>query len=222
MGAVNASAWVLLALFLAVAAIDWAAVHVGSKRVEYLAKPGCMVFLIAAALVMDPADGAARTALVVALVLSTAGDVFLMLPGREPGSDGPNLFIAGLAAFLLAHVAYVVGFVLDGVELRRMLLGLVVLVLLAGFAMRPILRGVRGGPEAEMFGPVAAYIGVISAMVVTAFGTGGILAPLGAVLFATSDSLIALGRFVKPRGWFPMTIIITYHLAQALLTVSFT
>lgn len=217
----NSSAWVLLALFLVVAAVDWVAVHLRSKRLEYVAKPGCMVFLVAAAVAMDPADGAARSALVVALVLSAVGDVFLMLPGREPGSDGPNLFVAGLASFLLAHVAYVVGFLLLGVEAGRLVVGLAVLVLIGVFAARPVLQGVRRSPEAELFGPVAAYIAVISAMVLTAFGVGGIAAPLGAMLFAFSDSLIALGRFVRPRPWFPLTVIVTYHLAQALLTVSF-
>jgi uncharacterized membrane protein YhhN len=59
-------------------------------------------------------------------------------------------------------------------------------------------------------------------MVLAAFGTGDPTAMLGALLFAFSDSLIALGRFVRPRPWFPLAVIVTYHLAQALLTVSFT
>lgn len=218
----NSSAWILFVLFLAGAALDWAAVHLGSKRLEYLAKPGCMVFLIGAALVMDPADTTARTALVVALVLSMVGDVFLMLPGREQDSDGPNLFVAGLAAFLVAHVAYVVGFVLDGVELSKMVLGLVPLAAIGLFAARPIIAGVRSSDEAELATPVIAYIGVISVMVLLAFGTGDSRAMAGALLFAFSDSLIAFGRFVRPRPWFPLAVIITYHLAQALLTVSFT
>lgn len=218
----NSSASVLLALFLAVAALDWVAVHLGSKRLEYLAKPGCMVFLIAAALAMDPSDGAARSALVAALVLSTVGDVFLMLPGRQPGSDGPNLFVAGLASFLLAHVAYVVAFVLDGVELSDALLGIIPLAFVGVFAARPIIRGVRSSSEPELATPVTAYIGVISLMVLAAFGTGDPTAMVGALLFAVSDSLIALGRFVRPRDWFPLAVIITYHLAQAFLTVSFT
>lgn len=222
MAHVNASAWLLLVLFLAVAALDWAAVHLGSKRLEYLAKPGCMVFLIGAALTLDPSDGAARAALVAALVLSAVGDVFLMLPGREPGSDGPNLFVAGLAAFLLAHVAYVIGFLLDGVELSQMVLGLIPLAFIGVLAARPIIAGVRSSDEPELAQPVTAYIGVISAMVLLAFGTGDVRAMAGALLFAFSDSLIALGRFVRPRDWFPLAVIVTYHLAQALLTVSFT
>ena len=218
----NASAWILVVVFLAVAAFDWIGVHLGSKRVEYVAKPGCMLFLIGAALVMDPSDDAARVALVVALVLSMVGDSFLMLPGREQDSAGPNLFVAGLAAFLLAHVAYVVGFALDGIEPASLLLGLLPLFVIVVFAARPIVQGVDSSDEAGLAAPVKAYIGVISAMVLAAFGTGDVRAMAGALLFAFSDSLIALGRFVRPRDWYPLAVIITYHLAQALLTVSFT
>jgi uncharacterized membrane protein YhhN len=219
---VNASAWLLLAIFLAVAAIDWVAVHLGRKGLEYLAKPGCMLVLIGAALAIDPSDDAARGALVVALVLSTAGDVFLMLPGRQPGTGGANLFVAGLASFLLAHVAYVVGFVLDGVEARGLAVGLVPVALVVALVGRRVVRAVRRGDEPELATPVLAYIGVISAMLLFAFGTGDPRAAVGALLFAGSDSLIAWERFVRPRSWAPLTIIITYHLAQALLVVSFT
>jgi hypothetical protein len=45
---------------------------------------------------------------------------------------------------------------------------------------------------------------------------------VGAALFAGSDALIAWERFVAKRAWGPVTIIVTYHLAQALLVLSFT
>jgi uncharacterized membrane protein YhhN len=219
---VNASAWLLLVIYLSVAAIDWAAVHLGSKRLEYVAKPGCMLFLIAAALALDPSDEAARVALVIALVLSTAGDVFLMLPGRQPDADGPNLFVAGLASFLLAHVAYIVGFVLDGVALDGLLLGLLPVALVVGLVGRTVVRSVRTSGEPELATPVLAYVAVISGMLLFAFGTQDARAAVGALLFAGSDSLIAWERFVRQRPWGPLTIIITYHVAQALLVVSFT
>ena len=218
----NATAWLLLALFLAVAALAWVAVHVGSRRLEYVAKPGCMLLLIGAAAALDPADGAARTALLVALVLSMLGDVFLMLPGRQPGASGPNLFVAGLAAFLLGHVAYVVGFALEGVELDGLLAGLLPVAFLVAIVGRKVVGAVRAGEEPELAGPVTAYVGVISAMVLFAFGTTDVRAEVGSLLFAGSDSLIAWERFVRTRPWAPLTIIITYHLAQALLVVSFT
>jgi uncharacterized membrane protein YhhN len=220
--AVDASTWLLLVLFLAVAAVDWAAVHLRSKPAEYLAKPGCMVFLVLAALAIDPVDDGARTALVAALVLSVLGDVLLMLPGRQPDTPGPNLFVAGLASFLLAHVAYVVGFLLEGVEAGGLALGLVPVALVALTVGRRVVAAVRAGDEPELATPVTAYVAVISAMLLFAFGTGDARAMVGACLFAGSDSLIAWQRFVRPRPWGPVTIIVTYHLAQALLVVSFT
>jgi uncharacterized membrane protein YhhN len=69
--------------------------------------------------------------------------------------------------------------------------------------------------------PVAAYVAVISSMVLAAAGTGDGRAVVGALLFAASDSLIARQRFVREASWAPLTIIVTYHLAQALLVTSF-
>jgi uncharacterized membrane protein YhhN len=215
----NATAWLLLTVFLAVAALDWAAVHARSKPLEYLCKPGCMAFLIAAAVALDPSDDGARIALVAALALSTVGDVLLMLPGRRTGS---GLFVGGLAAFLLAHVAYVVGFALDGLDAVPVVVGLVLAAALALGVGRPLVAAVRRGSEPALATPVTAYVAVISAMVLTAVGTGDLRAAVGALLFAGSDSLIARERFVRPAPWQPLTIIVSYHLAQALLVVSFT
>jgi uncharacterized membrane protein YhhN len=68
--------------------------------------------------------------------------------------------------------------------------------------------------------PVAAYMVVISAMVASAIGTAEPLAVGGAVLFYTSDALIAWERFVASRRWHRLAIIVTYHLAQAGLALS--
>lgn len=215
----DVTTWLLLAVFLAVAALDWAAVHTGSKPVEYVCKPGCMLVLIGAAASLDPVDGTARAALLVALALSTLGDVFLMLPGRR--EQGSSLFLAGLGSFLLAHVAYVVAFAVAGFEGGGLLLGAALAATLVVTVGRPIVGAVRRGDERAMAGPVAAYVAVISAMVLAAAGTGEPAALAGAVLFAGSDSLIARQRFVRPAPWQPLAIIASYHVAQALLVVSF-
>jgi uncharacterized membrane protein YhhN len=213
---VNATVWLLLAVFLAVAALDWAAVHTRTPALEYLAKPGCMVVLIGAAAALDPAGRAARTALVAALALSALGDVFLMLP-----SERSSLFLGGLGSFFAAHVAYVIGFGLEGLEAPGLLLGLPVAGALVLGVGRPVVRAVRGGDEPELAGPVTAYVGVISLMLLTAVGTGDSRAAAGAVLFAGSDSLIARQRFIRPQPWHPLVIITTYHVAQGLLLTSF-
>ncbi len=108
--AVTPAAWdalwrfaVPLAVAAVLAVVDWLAVWAGGpwgRRVERIAKPGVMVALIAAAWLATPVTPEARAAqpwLVAGLVASLAGDVLLLPPGR---------FVAGLAAFLVAHLAY--------------------------------------------------------------------------------------------------------------------
>jgi uncharacterized membrane protein YhhN len=170
-----------------------------------------MVVLIAAALALDADDGAARAALVVALVLSAAGDVFLML----------DRFLPGLASFLLAHVAYVVAFALDGLDAGWLGAGIAVAVVLVTAVGRPVVAAVRAGDDPGLAAPVAAYVGVISLMLLTAVGTGDPRAAIGAALFAGSDSLIAQERFVRRRPWQPLAIIVSYHVAQGVIVTSF-
>ena len=194
-----------------VAAADWVAVARRAKRVEYVCKPAVMVVLFAAAIVLDPAHGDRRTWFVVALALSMLGDIFLMLPR--------DLFVAGLASFLLAHVAYAVGFRLHGgSDVAWAVSAFAVLaadVVLAG----PVVRAVKRD-HAKLLVPVLAYMVVISIMVASAAATAVVLATAGAVLFFSSDTLIAYNRFVRPRPWGRLAIIVTYHLGQAGLVLS--
>jgi uncharacterized membrane protein YhhN len=64
---------------------------------------------------------------------------------------------------------------------------------------------------------VAVYTVVIGAMVIVAFDTGEPLVAAGASVFAASDSILAVDRFVEPRRWAPVAVIVTYHVGQALL-----
>jgi uncharacterized membrane protein YhhN len=61
---------------------------------------------------------------------------------------------------------------------------------------------------------------VISVMVASALASGIAVAAIGAISFAASDSLIAWDRFVRPLAWSGVVIMVTYHVAQALLTLS--
>ena len=205
-------AFLLLAFTLAVAVVDWIAVAQGSKPLEYLAKPLTMVLLIATTISLDPVDPAVRTWFVIALALSLAGDVFLMLP--------QDLFVFGLAAFLLGHIAYVVGMHVDGISGGRFLVGIVVVMLLLAVIGTLILRGVRAGNEPQLAGPVVAYMFVISAMVASAIGTGHVAAVAGAGSFYASDALIAWNRFVRETPHARVAIMVTYHLAQVGLVLS--
>jgi uncharacterized membrane protein YhhN len=208
----TAGAWALLGVAGLLAIGDWVAVAAGFKHPEYVCKPGTLAALVGVAVVLDPTHGDTRTWFVVALVLSLAGDVFLMLPSDR--------FVAGLASFLLAHVAYVIGLTRHGSSAGALLAAAIPVVIVAGALGARFLRATRAAGHRELVGPLVAYMAVIAAMVTCALASGIVLAGVGAVLFMASDALIAETRFVGPRAWAPVVIIVTYHLGQAGLTLS--
>ena len=196
------------------AAGDWLAVARHDQGLEYVCKPGALAALIGVALTLDPAHGDVRAWFVAALALSLAGDVFLMLPSDR--------FVAGLASFLLAHVAYVVGLTRHGGSAGALFVAAVPVVIVAGLLGARFLRAARTTGHDELVGPLVAYMAVIAAMVTCALASGNALAALGAVLFMASDALIAETRFVDSQlhRWAPVVIMVTYHLGQAGLTLS--
>jgi uncharacterized membrane protein YhhN len=209
---VTATAFLLLALAAVAAMADWWAVGSGHRGVEYLAKPLTLVVLIAAAARLDVGDGAVQGAFVVALVFSLLGDVLLLLPDEW--------FVFGLASFLAAHVAYVVGFWLAGVSLFAFLVGVVLVAIAVVLLGRRIIGGVAAGEDAALVVPVTAYMLVISVMVASAVGTKDALAIIGACLFYTSDALIAWTKFLHDFRHGRLAIIVTYHVAQFALVLS--
>jgi uncharacterized membrane protein YhhN len=209
---VTGAAWALLVLAGVLAVGDWLAVARGSKPVEYLCKPGTLAALVGVALALDPAESDVRAWFVLALALSLAGDVFLMLPR--------DLFVAGLTSFLLAHLAYVVGLDLHGGSAGELALAAVPVAVVGAVLATRILRAVVAGGHRELIGPLVAYVLVISAMVTSALASGSIWAAVGAVLFFGSDALIAETRFVRPHRGAPVAIMVTYHLGQAGLVLS--
>ena len=209
---VNGAAAVLLVLAGLAAVGDWVAVATRNKSLEYVCKPLTLAFLMGVAASVDVDHTAARNWFILALGLSLLGDIFLMLPSDR--------FVPGLVAFLLGHVAYIVGMWTAGVTILAFVIGVAIAVLAVAVIGGRILAAVRTGPESAMTVPVGAYMAVISAMLASAIGTEVAVAMVGAGLFYCSDALIAWQRFVRPRSWHPLGIIVTYHLAQAALAIS--
>jgi uncharacterized membrane protein YhhN len=203
--------WYAFAAAAAFAVLDWIAVVRRNKPLEYVAKPAVMVALIVAAIFLQPELEVRRWAFVVALVFSMAGDVFLMLPA--------NLFVRGVASFFVAHVAYIVGLRVGDHSVPALLIAALAVAVFAAIVGRRILVAVRES-EPRFATPIAAYIAVICVMVASALAAREPLAAAGALLFMASDTLIAWNRFVQPLAWAPLTIIVTYHVGQALLVAS--
>jgi len=207
---VSYAVWVAAAVTAVLFASDWWAVWHRRADVERLTKPAAMVALLSVALLAGATDSSAGRWLVLALGLGLVGDVLLL-------EDTPNRFVGGLAAFLVGHLAYVASFVAVGLDSPVLgWLGAAVLVL-ALVVGRRILPGAlaQGGPRLAV--PVAVYMAVIGAMAVLGWATGRPLVGLGATLFVVSDTALAMGRFVQDRRWTQIVVMVTYHLAQALI-----
>jgi uncharacterized membrane protein YhhN len=199
--------WLLPA---ASAVVDWYAVARGDRRTEAWAKPATLVALVVVALVLGAADTSAGLWLLLALVLGLVGDVFLL-------GDTDTRFRLGLAAFLLGHLAFVVSFARLGLDPPDWQWAAWVVLFACLIATRRVVPAtfLRGGQALAL--PVALYTVVIGAMVILAFDTGQPLIAIGATVFAASDSILAVDRFVRPRPWAPVAVMVTYHLGQALI-----
>lgn len=139
-----------------------------------------------------------------ALFLCATGDVLLEI-----------YFVAGMAAFALGHVVYVLCFlewgrVLGPNKRDRPVAGLVVLVSLA-------MLGWLTPGMGDLLIPALIYQLIITTMVATAMVVKSpMLARLGAVVFMLSDTLIAIGKFTAtdvPPG----SVWITYAGAQIMI-----
>ena len=183
----TAVSWVFAAMSVVFALTDWWATHAERPSVRLVSKPATLAALIGVAVAVDPSvSPAIRAWMVMGLVLSLAGDVFLMLDERW--------FLAGLGAFLLGHIAYVVGLQLAPTSTAWTLVGLAVVAASIAIVGRPMLRRLASGAHRDLLLPVIAYAVVISAMVVSAFGTAAPWAIVGAGLFYVSDGTLAWNR----------------------------
>lgn len=204
-------AWTLLVAAAVLAVVDWGAVSRADARLERRARPAVTVVLIGAALALDPSSQAQRAAFLVALALSLARDVL--------GPAGKRHFPAAVCVSMAAHLAYVVGFQQVGWSWLWATAGIVVvLVATLGWAVRLVLAVRETRPPLTV--PVVAYIGVLSLMVVAASATGQPTAVAGAFLFYCSDTLSGWNRFREATPYAPVTIAVSYHLAQILLVLS--
>jgi uncharacterized membrane protein YhhN len=203
----------LLVAAAAVAVADWWAVQTGRRAVERLAKPATMLLLVGVAATWGDVAGDVRAWLVAAAILGVGGDIALL-------GTGDGAFMAGLSSFAAGHLAYVVAASLLGLELVWTVPGIIVIGALLGyrFVTRTVAGAGRTGGNA-LAGAVVFYAVVITAMVVTAWGTGLLLAGLGATLFAVSDWVLGHRRFAGPLPGGRLAIMVPYHVGQALLIV---
>jgi len=227
------------------AALTIAAKYRRSTWMEYSFKPLTTCLIIAIALLAaDPVSTQYKALIVLGLVASLAGDVFLMLPDR---------FLPGLVSFLVAHLLYIaafvtadygtaplwfiIPFVFYGALMLRILwahlgtmadygtapLWFIIPFVFYGALMLRILWAHLG----TMRGPVIVYMAVILLMGWMAANRwietdqfSALLALVGAYFFIASDSVLAIERFRGTWRTAQFWVLSTYFVAQWLIALS--
>jgi uncharacterized membrane protein YhhN len=204
---------VVAVVAVAAAITNWWSRTTDDERVELFTKPTATIAIgVLAVLVADDVSAGVLVFAVVGFVCCLGGDVALL--------PAVNRFVVGLASFLVGHIAFVVMFVLMGLD--RWWLGLIALVgvvAVANFVGRPIVAGARVTDPALVV-PVQAYLAVISSMAVFGWATGNPWAVAGSSLFVLSDAVLGWRQFVAQRRWMPIVVMATYHLALAGLALT--
>ena len=156
--------------------------------------------------------------IILALIFSWAGDVLLMFE-----STNGNFFIFGLVAFLIAHVFYILFY---EKVIRKEGLGKNYWWFLPVIIYYIDLIYILSPNLGDMKLPVRIYGIVISYMLIQALQTGRIknhaaatLMIAGAVLFITSDSILAINKFYESFEYAGIAIMLTYGIAQLLITL---
>lgn len=183
-----------------------------SPWLHYLFKP--LTTLLIAAMVWrhgGAAEPAYRRAIVIGLLLSTCGDVFLMLPG--------DWFVFGLGSFLCAHIAYLLGLTRRA-RLFARVWPYLAYALLAGAVLSVLWAHLPG----DLRIPVIVYVAVLAAMAAQAAvawrcgrSRSTALAALGGAFFVASDATLAIDRFAAPFDAASAVVLATYWIAQLLI-----
>jgi len=201
-------------LAVAACAVFVTGLLLAERRQARVARAVCKLGASSAFFVFALSLGAASSTygklVLVALLLSWVGDALLL-------SSAERVFFGGLAAFLLAHVAYAVAFWTTGLPVIVFLTALRCFGAAGVITLRWLWPHLSAGDRP----PVVAYILVIVVMCAAATGSARTVASLapvvGAACFMASDVAVARDRYVvwsvANRLWgLPL-----YYAAQLLL-----
>jgi uncharacterized membrane protein YhhN len=199
------------------AAFAIVAAHRGDRQGVYLFKPlTTLIILVGAAFLIRPAPPLYRALIVVGLGCSLGGDILLMLPGER--------LIAGIVAFLLAHLAYVAAFSLANPVTARQLVWLLPFLVFSAVVLAD-----RWRTFGRLKVPLVVYAIVISTMAWrAAMRSQAVVIPrqtflfgaLGAGLFVVSDALVVLRRFGRALPGGQSLELAAYWAAQCLIALS--
>ena len=209
-----------LYLFLGAAIVDMAFITQNQEQYRYFSKPLIIIGLLVYFLqTTSPIKGSIlRKSVAAGLVFSLIGDVLLLFPG---------MFLYGLGAFLMTHICYIIAFKLTQnhtINLLKVNFVKIFLYNLPIYIPAAFVYFLIQGNLHELKIPVIIYVMVIVMMVTISrerFGrTNGSSfwqVFIGALLFMTSDGILALNRFFLPIQDVGVLIMGTYMMAQLLI-----
>jgi len=187
-----------------------------NRRLVYIAKPLTTLLIIVLAVINASRTGnwgGTSIAILIGLVFSVAGDIWLMLPNDH--------FVTGMASFAAAQLSYIIGFSW-GQRFWGLPLLILALVLYGAYIYSLLAEKLD-----SLRIPIIIYVTLILTMawrgILFATNTdlaGAWTAGLGAVFFVASDSLLALNRFNKPIPHHSIWVLATYYIAQWLIAIS--
>lgn len=207
-----------LKIFLIILLTECFANAFGILPLQFVSKPSLMLALIYYFRDQSSDLPALKHLITAALFFSWLGDVLLLI---DKGLY--SFFIYGLMSFLLAHILYIIyfwqiaKFNLTKIKLKPAII-LIVLFYASVFYLliSPFLSDLQI--------PVLFYCLIISAMLIASFHAFdlekqkfGKICVTGTLLFALSDSLLAVNRFVMPLPLGSVLIISTYSIGQLLI-----
>lgn len=210
---------IFLLAALVFAALEVLALQKNNPRLEYVAKPAVMIALFLWLWTSAGLEGALLW-FGLGILFSLLGDILLMI-------SLDRLFLPGLAAFLLAHVSYIIGFNTPPPALSAWSLILAVIIGLSGARLlRRIIAPLPAQGQSRLRLPILIYGSVISLMLLSALikltdtswdAVAALLVASGAFLFYISDILLAWLKFITPIPNGRIYNILTYHLGQIAL-----
>lgn len=208
-----------LKLYIGFTALYLIILYLGLDGFDWYMKPVLLPILLLTVAVSKSFP--TKKILLIALTFSWIGDIILLFAGK-----GEIYFIFGLVAFLLSHIVYIILFskqenTRNNDNKVTFWLGIIA-ILAYFFIMIDTLFPKLG----DLKIPVIVYAVVITTMLFFAFkghlkwGTpANNYIFIGAIVFVSSDSILAFNKFYAPITHSSFYIMLTYCLAQYLIVL---
>ncbi len=182
--------------------------------VRYISKPSIMICIILIPFLRDDISNSNyRTYIIVGLIFSLIGDIFLVFKEQK--------LMEGLLSFLVAHLIYIYSFF----NLNNFELNYWPLIILIPFSIIIYLFIADGLGKMKI--PVVFYVGAIMGMVwgassvaIVNYNLQSFIIFIGAILFLISDTALSISLFKTKYSSSKLIVAGTYFPGQYLIALS--